>query len=715
MIADLFSYFGIPLWLYLAWKTSGLPSNSKTSGRHLAPSIPHFHQSFLLFFRIQMHFILVEALFIWVHYFNETVATPNFFARDLALASLDNMVFAASISILLIIPLLFMRVFSWGESGGGNKLKLGERIGQRYCQGVGTGLSVFYFGAFSYLNHIGDHVNLFALKALFHSGRELLPSLADMSLQMPTLFLLPAFILTFMQAVLFQLEPGGRRLPWRYSVWRTRGVYLVQIGLAILIYRSWLSIYNNNSSKVPILHTWRMNPFFSLHQELKNDDGLQYKMPPPEQIKRYIEIVQHAFTQRKEISRFDATYPFVTNPIVKRGGAITPGASAEQIASVAKFESPNIILILLESFMPYSLPHPDNGLPITPYFDSLKKQGIFFSKHFANGTHSSRAYSSVLCSILPVVGAGIVIQQYYKNLQCLPDIFSAAGYDNAIIYGGRFSFDNMDRFFIRHHVQELIEGDDFAIAKTAPGVWGILDESLFMEAVRWLRARQKPTPFLLTLITLTNHSPYNVPEDKYRRFGDATYLAKFKNTHYYTDQMLKLFFEQLHGDSQLKATLENTVFILVSDHGQDFFSHETPLPINLGGKMEDRSSLIPLLLYAPGRLKPKDVSILASQIDIAPTLLGLMGNKMSTSFMGVDLLDSGRAGNNIVYQYNDNKRMVRLKTRDDTCFYQYDPAARREKILNFGVNLPCKLHAEALFYALNSLVLQDKIWPPKKK
>ena len=128
-------------------------------------------------------------------------------------------------------------------------------------------------------------------------------------------------------------------------------------------------------------------------------------------------------------------------------------------------------------------------------------------------------------------------------------------------------------------------------------------------------------PFMLGMLTVSNHRPYEFPQTKVK-WDDS--LGNRHNTARYADQAFGDFIEQARSH----AWFDDTVFVFVADHGHK---------VNGAAEVPLYRYRIPMLFYSPKHIRPARVDTLAAQIDLAPTLLGLLGISYESSFFGVDL------------------------------------------------------------------------------
>ncbi|MEO7766017.1 MAG: LTA synthase family protein, partial [Ferruginibacter sp.] len=285
----------------------------------------------------------------------------------------------------------------------------------------------------------------------------------------------------------------------------------------------------------------------------------------------------------------------------------------------------NVVLISVESLSGDYLKYFGGTENITPYLDSLIPKSIFFSNFYASGTRTVRGLEALSLSIPPTPGQSIVRRPNNEGLFSLGSVLKSKGYDVNYIYGGNSFFDNMGYFFSHNGYKVLDKRDipeKFIHHTTA---WGIDDEASFNFTLEQCdESFKKGRPFFNHIMTISNHRPYTYPDGRI----DIPSAAQSMNGGVkYTDYAIHKFL----ADAAEKPWFNNTVFVIVSDHCSRS-AGKTDLPVN--------RYHIPCFIYAPKLITPVNVQRLTSQIDLAPTLLGLLNLNYTSSFFGVDIFQT---------------------------------------------------------------------------
>lgn len=284
---------------------------------------------------------------------------------------------------------------------------------------------------------------------------------------------------------------------------------------------------------------------------------------------------------------------------------------------------PNIIFVVWESFTEKALQVRIDGKPVAPYFEQLKKEGIYFSNCYSSGDRTDKGISAVLSSY-PSLPKGSIVNYPEKTarLPGLGELFLKNGFATHFYYGGEPEFANIKSYLTAQQFQHFITVDDFA-KKDLNSKWGAHDDVVMRRLLKDIP--QMSQPFFITWLTLSSHEPFETPVPTI--FAGKDIKTRFMNSLHYTDSCIYEFINELK-----KATdWNNTLVIISADHG-----HYEPIT----GKRAD-DYRIPVL-WLGGAVKTKGIVIenTVSQLDIAPTLAQQMGIDSKDFPFGKNLFDS---------------------------------------------------------------------------
>ena len=301
--------------------------------------------------------------------------------------------------------------------------------------------------------------------------------------------------------------------------------------------------------------------------------------------------------------------------------------------------TPNIVLVTLESFSAKYMGSNGDERNLTPNLDALRKESLYFNNFYATGTRTDRGLEAITLAIPPTPGRSIVKRVGRESgFASLGQQLNAVGYDSVFVYGGRGYFDNMNAFFSGNGYRVVDQSSVDEAEIHFKNAWGMADEDLYTQTLKLADADYaKQQPFLLQLMTTSNHRPYTYPDNRIDIKSGNGRDGAVK----YTDYAIGHFLEQ----ARQKPWFDNTIFVFVADHTAGSAGKED-LPIS--------NYQIPLFIYAPKLIDARETAQLASQIDLAPTLLGLLNMDYQSTFFGRNLLQDNPLPPRVVvgnYQY----------------------------------------------------------------
>ena len=307
------------------------------------------------------------------------------------------------------------------------------------------------------------------------------------------------------------------------------------------------------------------------------------------------------------------------------------------------------------------------GLPLTPNLDRWADEGIWFERLYATGTRSARGLEAIVTGFPPTSSQSVLkLGNAQQDFFTLGSFLRQHGYDTSFIYGGEAQFDNMKRFFANNGFTTVVDKHDFVDAAFY-GSWGASDEDTFNNAHEKFLSQDPEKPFFSVLFTTSNHSPWEYPDDRIEPY-DAE-KATVNNAVKYADYALGQYLDK----ARASPYWQNTVFLVVSDHNSRVYGAEF-VPVE--------RFHIPGLIVG-GSVAPKRIGRLASQIDLLPTVLSLIGVSGSHPAPGIDLTrpDLEQLPERTIMQYGDTQayresdQIVILRKGDAAKVYDYRDGA----------------------------------------
>lgn len=299
----------------------------------------------------------------------------------------------------------------------------------------------------------------------------------------------------------------------------------------------------------------------------------------------------------------------------------------------------NVVLISIESLSAAYMKAYGYEESVTPFLDQLAQKSLFFTNLYATGNRTVRGLEALTLCIPPTAGESVIKREKEnKNKFTTGSVFKSKGYSVKYLYGGYSYFDNMKDFY-GGNGYEIVDRDNFMPEEiTFANVWGVCDEDMAKKAISEMNKDYKAgKPFFHHWMTVSNHRPFTYPEGKIDIPADS---KSRKGGVKYTDYSIMKFFEM----AQKQPWFKNTVFVIVADHCSSS-AGKTELPMD--------KYRIPAMIYAPEFVAPQKFSQVTSQIDVMPTVLGLLNFKYQSKFLGQDVFSKNFVPRAYIATYQD--------------------------------------------------------------
>ena len=374
----------------------------------------------------------------------------------------------------------------------------------------------------------------------------------------------------------------GRTVGWRVASLGSLAIVMLA-GFDFLAIRGGTGASVANVSKVyfsptQFLNHAATNPVFSFLASL--GDRVDYADEYP------------FFDEAVRAAKFDAL----------RGNGLAAGPT-EPVLNTAR---PNVVIVILESFARTVMDAEVGGEPVMPYMQRLKGEGIWFENFFANSFRTDRGEVAILSGFPAQTRMSIMkLPAKSRNLPSIARSLAGEGYATSFAYGGDLNFTNQSSYMYATGWQELIWQKDLRFDAPAAD-WGY-DDALMCDwfADRVIALSDAGKPFLAGLLTLSSHTPFDVP---YSKFDD-----KVLNAMAFSDECVGKMIDRLKASPAWKDLL----VVLVADHGYPY-----PRTLTYNEPLRHR---IPMIWTGGAVARPRVVEDYAAQIDIAATLLAQLG------------------------------------------------------------------------------------------
>lgn len=287
-------------------------------------------------------------------------------------------------------------------------------------------------------------------------------------------------------------------------------------------------------------------------------------------------------------------------------------------------QHPNIVMILMESMSAGFMQSLDATESFAPVLDSLYQQSLAFTRFYSAGIHTNHGITATLYSYPALMFRNLMKGTVTPRRSGLPTILKGEGYHNLFFMTHEAQYDNMNAFLRTNGYDEVYAQENYPKEERV-NAFGVPDHYLFTYALSVINERaQSGNPFFATLLTISNHPPYIIPDWFHPRTSDPeTQIVE------YADRCIGDFLSA----ARQQPWYDNTLFVILADHGKLVGKTEAELPQSYNH--------IPLIIFGPG-VEPGIYDGLGTQVDVTPTLLGLLGVSYDFDGFGQDLLRTPR-------------------------------------------------------------------------
>ena len=418
-------------------------------------------------------------------------------------------------------------------------------------------------------------------------------------------------------------------------------------------------------------------------------------------------VVPDYFSDEQEL---EAVYSPIHNP------SQTSLASDSSLTSQTSFTRKNVVILIVESFGCEYIGALNKTLEqgrykgYTPYVDSIIAKSVTFSHTYCNGRKSIDGMPSILSSIPMFVEPFFLTPASMNQVGGVASILGAEGYQTAFFHGaqrGSMGFQAFSRTtgFKEYYGREDYNADErFGGDEDFDGMWAIWDEP-FLQYYATKMSEMKE-PFMTAVFTASSHHPYAIPEqyqDQYPEEGIIIHKCIR-----YTDMAIGKFFEK----ASREPWFNNTIFVLTSDHTN--LSDHAYYQTDLGGFCS------PIIIYEPGNAErqPEIQDKIAQQIDILPTLMGMLHYQKPYFAFGIDVLNTPAEDTwavnylNGIYQYVKQGHVLQFDGQQTKAVYALSDSLMQHNLVGKVPQQPqMERELKAIIQQYMDRMVNDRLTP----
>jgi phosphoglycerol transferase MdoB-like AlkP superfamily enzyme len=323
----------------------------------------------------------------------------------------------------------------------------------------------------------------------------------------------------------------------------------------------------------------------------------------------------------------------------------------------------NVILILMESMSAALLDVKANGQEITPYLNQLIEESYYFENIYSAGIHTNHGILASLYGMPVLLDRNMLKKAEPPLCRGIPSILKEQGYHTMFFVPHEAQYDNVSAFALENGIEAFYSETSYPASKKV-NCWGVADDYLFEYALRTFnRKAADPNPFFATILTVSNHPPYNVPD-------------KFKAASPEIQEQIVAFADdairQFMTEAKKQPWYEHTLFVFVGDHGKIVGTPDYDMPLSYNH--------VPLIIHSPALGDaPQRYGQFGGQIDVFPTVMGLLNRSYRNNSLGIDLLKENRP---YIYFSSDDA----VGCIDSCFFYSYNVKTEMESLHRYREN-----------------------------
>ena len=405
----------------------------------------------------------------------------------------------------------------------------------------------------------------------------------------------------------------------------------------------------------PFLNQLGVNPVFNLLTSTLDDNRKE---------NRYL----HLMPEQEAITNMQS--------ILQRKGIEGISPIAREVKCAAVPTQKNVVLIFMESMSANLMEHFGSTKKLTPFLDSLYLESLSFDHFYSAGIHTNHGMYATLYSFPAIMKRNAMKGAVVPVYSGLPTVLKDNGYRNLFFMTHESQYDNMNAFLRTNGFDEIYAQENYPKDKVVNS-FGVQDDFLYQYALPILNKRaEERQPFFTVLLSISNHPSYVIPD----YFKPHSTKLEDQSVEY-ADWAIRQFMQE----ARKQPWFENTIFVLLGDHGKLVGSPDCEIPQSYNH--------VPLMIYGKG-IKPEIRQEPGGQTDVAPTLLGLLNMSYTQNDFGINLLTEQRP---YVYFSADNL----IAATDTTHLYIYSPHDRQEfKYKKQGNALQLVTGEDSTFYVM---------------
>ena len=312
-------------------------------------------------------------------------------------------------------------------------------------------------------------------------------------------------------------------------------------------------------------------------------------------------------------------------------------------------EDKNIIYIAAESLQSFVINKELNGEEITPFLNDLVEDSYYFDNFYHQTLLGKTSDHEFILdnSLYPLPNSAVYFTHAQNEFHSLPKIIKEKGYSSYSMHANNGSFWNRNTMYETMGYDKFFDQESYEVRDEHSFGWGLEDKEFFRQSVDLMKDLEEP--YYLKMISLTNHFPFDLPEEKASidKFdSNSTTLNQYFQTVRYFDESLEVLFNELKD----AGMYEDSIIVIMGDHYGISSYHNKAMAQFLGKEEitpydEVQLERVPLFIHIPGNKDNQVISKVTGQIDFKPTILNMLDIENQNDIVfGNDIFSDERKG-----------------------------------------------------------------------
>ncbi|MBS4534495.1 LTA synthase family protein [Clostridium sp. D2Q-14] len=403
------------------------------------------------------------------------------------------------------------------------------------------------------------------------------------------------------------------------------------------------------------------------------------------------------------------------------------------------FKGRDVYVIHYESAQAFAMKQEFEDGPVTPFLNKMASEGLYFDNFYPQhsvGTSSDSEFT-FNTSLLPINNGTVFMTHANREYESLQKLLKREGYYAMGMHGNNGDFWNRNSMYKTLGYDEFISKNDYVIDEEI-GL-GLSDKSFFRQSIQKIKEikEEQNSPLMATLITLTNHYPFD-DVGKYGEFNvghlEGTAVGNYFKSFHYADEALQTFVEGMDEE----GLLDNAIIVLYGDHHAkisasdykkiynydedtgEYYDKESSEYTAIDATFKKQLKRTPFIIWSKDKKINETINTPMGMVDALPTLSNMLGI-LNPYQLGTDIMtakdntvifpDGGWLNSKHYYSASSSKL---YNFNDDTVIEDPKLIVTNEAI-DEKIELSNNIIQNDLIKFFNGLLAKNKVLTPEQR